>query len=665
MSSQPANHSAKQAPRKHANPALDTSHPKIHNSILITNLHLPKIAALLVLFIMPLSARDFHVAATGDDAADGSAAKPLRTIQAAADLAQSGDSVTVHEGTYREWVNPPRGGTDDAHRITYQAAPGAKVVITGSEPVSGWRKVEGDVWKVVIPNTLFGDFNPYVEKVYGDWFASRDRLYHRGSVYLENHWLEEAASLEDVLASARKKPAVPVQGGKPKPAKVPTERPQPLWYATVEGANTTIWAQFPGVDPNHAKVEINVRPTVFTPQKPNVDYLTVRGFDLRNAGPNWATPTTGQQGLLTAYWCKGWIIEDNEISYSKCSGIALAKNSDEYDNKRGSTEGYVATIDDALGRWGWTKDKIGGHIVRRNHIHHCGQAGIVGSLGCAFSRIEGNEIHDINNQWNWSGCETAGIKFHGAIDVVIHGNHLYRCGKFGGIYLDWMAQGTHITGNLLHDNIGHDLFTEVNHGPFLVANNIMLSKGAYRSNSQGGAFAHNLMLGGFMIKTDSRRTPYHKAHSTELAGRHDCAIGDMRWHNNLFGGQSDLGVFDTASLPVAADGNVFVGSAKPSRFDTHSLVQAGFDPGARIEQAKDGWFLTLATDKTWRDAVKRSLVTTELLGKALIPDQPFERPDGSPLTVDTDYFGNKRNPANPAPGPFESLESGPVRLKVW
>lgn len=57
------------------------------------------------------------------------------------------------------------------------------------------------------------------------------------------------------------------------------------------------------------------------------------------------------------------------------------------------------------------------------------------------------------------------------------------------------------------------------------------------------------------------------------------------------------------------------------------------------------------------------LFTTELLGKATIPDMAFENADGSPLAVDTDYFGKKRDAANPFPGPFETPVAGEV--KVW
>jgi len=65
-----------------------------------------------------------HVATTGSDAADGSASSPFRTINHAAGHALPGDTVVVHEGVYREWVCPPRGGLSDVRRITYQAAPG-------------------------------------------------------------------------------------------------------------------------------------------------------------------------------------------------------------------------------------------------------------------------------------------------------------------------------------------------------------------------------------------------------------------------------------------------------------------------------------------------------------------------------------------------------------
>ena len=81
---------------------------------------------------------EYHVAKTGNDAANGSKEQPFLTISRAAELAVAGDIVTVHAGVYREWVSPVNGGTEDA-RIVYQSAGDGEVVITGAEPVTDWK----------------------------------------------------------------------------------------------------------------------------------------------------------------------------------------------------------------------------------------------------------------------------------------------------------------------------------------------------------------------------------------------------------------------------------------------------------------------------------------------------------------------------------------------
>ena len=310
--------------------------------------------------------------------------------------------------------------------------------------------------------------------------------------------------------------------------------------------------------------------------------------------------------------------------------------------------------------------------MRNNHIHHCGQTGVVGSLGCSFSTVTGNVIHDIHLNQLFGGAEMAGIKFHGAIDVVISHNHIYRCGDVAGIWLDWMAQGAQVMGNLLHDNVGGcgDIFFEMQHGPILVANNLMLSKGsAFALNSQGVAFAYNLITGPIGNHCgDDRSTPYHPAHSTQLAGLYNARKGDSgdhRFYNNLFVAPCKLQALDNSVLPCFAAGNVFTKGTQPSKFDTEALVKPDFAADVMLTEKPDGWYLDYTLDPAWATEQARQPVTTERLGKAAVPGVAYENPDGTPCLIKTDYFGQKRSQTNPFPGPFEVTKGGRQTRKVW
>ena len=619
------------------------------------------IRILITVFIAGgLRAAEFHVASDGNDAGDGSNATPFRTIQRAADVAQPGDVITVHEGVYRERVNPPRGGESDVKRIVYQAALGEKVVITGSEPVSGWTRLTNETWRVTVPNSLFGAFNPYGDLIRGDWFIPKGREHHTGAVYLNGHWLAEASALSQALE--------PVG-------------PQPLWFGRVEAGGTVIYAQFKGCDPNRERVEINVRQTVFYPDKPGRDFITVRGFVLRNAATPWAPPTAEQIGLIGTHWSKGWIIESNDVAYSVCSGISLGKYGDRYDNTAQSAIGYVGTINRALTNdIPWTKSEIGGHVVRGNRVSHCEQAGIVGSLGCAFSTVIGNVIHDIHVRRLFTGAEMGGIKFHGAIDCEISRNRIFRTDR--GLWLDWMAQGTRVSRNLIVGSNRDDLFMEVDHGPFVIDNNLLLSGTSLLDFSQGGAYAHNLFAGLIVCQAVlNRETPYHPAHATAIAGLHNIRGGDNRFLNNLFVGPEDgassgllggmydrcrgygLYVYDRRKYPSQAGGNIYYNGARPYTNETGHAVAAVH---ARVSVVSEGEsvYLLAKLDPAAQGAKVRP-VTTAALGLARIPQLPYANPDGSPLSVDTDYFGHCRSAETPTPGPFEASSADALRIKVW
>ena len=614
---------------------------RIESKLIMKNI-LSLIIVSLMLSGTSVWAEEYHVSKIGNDKNDGSVSKPFLSISKAASVAQPGDRITVHEGIYRERINPLRGGISDNKRIVYRAAPGEKVEIKGSEIVKGWKKAMNDTWTVTLPNKFFGQFNPFQDTIWGDWFRAEGRTHHTGSVYIKGHWLREAAKKEDVLEPAKDKPQ---------------------WFAITNEKETTIWAQFKDSNPNNELVEVNVRQTVFYPERPGINYITVSGFTLEHAATPWAPPTAEQIGLIGTHWSKGWIIEDNTIRYTSCVGVTLGKYGDEWDNRAESAFGYNQTIERALEN-GWSKENIGNHIVRNNHILHCGQAGIVGSMGAVFSTITNNEIHDIYLDWPFYGAEMAGIKFHGAIDTRISNNHIYRCG-YNGIWLDWMTQGTKVSGNFMHNNT-KDLFVEVNHGPFLVDNNLFLSPFGVLESCGGGAYVHNLFASEIKLRAElTRETPYHKPHSTEVLGLSKVVGDDERYYNNLFVGYTGLSVYGEEAVNLQAGGNVFMDTSKPSVHEQDAIVLENLNPNLKIQEKFDGWWLEMTIDPDRVSTHKRSIVTTELLGKAMISKALYENPDETPYRIETTYFGKKTRTNNPAPGPFQFHNERLIRLKVW
>ncbi len=78
--------------------------------------------------------------AKGDDNGPGTSEQPFRTISKAAEVLQPGERVVIAAGIYRECIHPARGGTAPDQMISYEAAPGATVIVKGSETLNdGWK----------------------------------------------------------------------------------------------------------------------------------------------------------------------------------------------------------------------------------------------------------------------------------------------------------------------------------------------------------------------------------------------------------------------------------------------------------------------------------------------------------------------------------------------
>jgi hypothetical protein len=610
------------------------------------------ITAVILFSIFIVSAKEYHVSKSGSDSDDGSPGSPFLTIQAAADIAQPGDVITVHKGIYREHVDPVRGGTSDIQRIIYQAAEGERVEIRGSELIKDWVRFKGNTWKVSIPNSFFGLYNPYKEIISGDWFFPGDRDHHTGEVYLNDQSLYESDLIEEVL----------------NPQKLEDRKGSEFtWFCESDEERTYIYANFHQFDPNMEKVEINVRQTCFYPTNSGVNYITARGFLISQGATPWSPPTAEQIGLIGTNWSKGWIIENNIISNSRCAGITLGK-----DRRSGNHVGdpadkgrvpdgvrlYTEMVENLINS-GWNKELVGSHVVRNNEIFDCGQAGICGSLGAIFSTISNNHIYDIWTKKQFTGFEMGGIKIHAAIDMLIEKNHIHNANK--AVWLDWMAQGTRVCKNVCYDNMSQDLFLEVNHGPVMVDNNLFLSPFGILNLSTGTAYVHNLVAGKVRFGTEERTTPVFKPHSTEKTGISDIPGGDDRYYNNIFAGEG-LEKYEEVKLPVHIHGNVYLNGAKPYSKEMDFVEKESFNPEIKLKEENGQLFILIASDKSIIK-LKNRLVSTDLLGKTLISKQYFETSNGSPIKVDKDFFGIKRK-KDPTAGPFEKIKPGVNKIRI-
>lgn len=650
--------------------------------------------------------REIHVAKTGSDLAAGTREEPFLTISQAAKVAETGDTVIVHEGEYREWVKPQHSGYSNISRITYQAAEGEKVVIKGSERIQNWEPIEGTVWKAVIPNAFFGDYNPYAERLDGDWYDwPADKFVHPGEIYLNGKSFYEARTLDEVKHPQKRVDFTPPWSTRVEKILEP-EQTVYQWCCEVDAQNTTLYANFQGADPNRELVEINVRKCCFYPDKVGMNYITVRGFEMAQAACPWTPPTADQPGLLGANWSRGWIIENNIIHDAKCSGISLGKEASTGHNlsiRRRQKPGYqyqMEAVFRAL-QIGWSKEKIGSHIVRNNVIYDCGQNGVVGHMGCVFSEIYGNEIYNINVKHEFFGYEIAGIKLHAAIDVQIHNNSIHNCAL--GTWLDWQAQGTRVSCNLYYHN-DRDLMIEVTHGPCLVDNNLFASSHSLDDYAQGTAYVNNLFCGKTHAeKVLDRSTPYHFPHTTQVAGTAVVYGQDHRYYNNIFTaydgyettapagrgingcgtavyngstasyeeyhqkivdqGIGDLELFQRTEQPVYAGCNAYFNGAEAFDREQENCCMPEFSPHVKVSHEADGVYLELDVPEEMLSLPSR-VHSTETLGTVRIVDAIYDAPDGSFITLDTDLLGRKRS-EHPCAGPLEGLTAGHNRVKVW
>ena len=396
------------------------------------------------------------VAEGASDANPGTEALPWRTIARAGSAAElaSGDTVLVRSGVYREHAKIAVSGKEGAP-ITFAAAPGARVVIKGSEIVRGtWTKLSDDpaaaepfpnaysgVWRVELGDEYFtdADFPHAYEQRERRWVSQvtvnddcalqligPDKLYHNegySRLRLVGQDLTDITDDSFYFDPETHMLYIKIRG-------------EPLWYV----------------------IEVAVRGWVLTAV--DVHDVVIKGFEMRHnrqPGGQWSMVGISNSErvvledcrLYLADFCglslgraKNCIVRRCELSRNGCNGLNLHKSED-------------CLIEDCT-------------LILNNYRRFSSSWAAAG-----MKNIPGSKRCEVRN------CEVA-------YNIASH-----------GIWFDADNEDIRILSNVSHHNEGCGIFFEINKGGGVIADNLVYAnqgRGIYISGSQNTFVVNNTVV---------------------------------------------------------------------------------------------------------------------------------------------------------------------------
>jgi len=406
------------------------------------------------------------------DTNPGTQELPFLTINRAARVLQSGERVVVSTGVYRERVDPTRGGTGPAKMISYEAAPGAKVVVKGSRLVkTGWRpsisyklalppdeRAKLKIYERRLQDLDFQGYNPF-----GMVSIMHNRVYlmpkpeelwrhlkRRGMIFVDGRRLEQVEQYQGLAA-----------------------KDGAFWC---EHDGLAIHVRLPGdADPAQHEIELAVQEQVFAPRTQGLAYIRVKGMTFEHAANGFPVP---QRGMVSLSRGHHWIIEDCVLRHA--NGVGLDIGAQDWDMEPPASIGYA--------------------IVRRNHLDDVGVCGIAG-VGVQSTLIESNVIEHVGYQDVELAWETGGIKLHLAKSCLLIHNVIRHMIHAEAIWLDYENTNTRVTGNVMGDTLETlrgGVYLEASHDPNMIDNNIV-----WKATEGAGGGSYNMPgHGGWGITVD-------------------------------------------------------------------------------------------------------------------------------------------------------------------
>jgi hypothetical protein len=613
-----------------------------------------------------------NTSTNADDNGPGTSELPFRTINKAAQVLQPGERVVIASGTYRECVRPARGGTGPTQMISYEAAPGAKVFVKGSDTLNdGWQpstaaagrggggrggvSSPASAWRHELTGAMFPDaYNPFsLASVPGDWsWLDTSRVdmgpyfRRRGLVFLDGKPLEPVEQARELGNTPLRSP-IPTPPVTNQPASrngLPARTRggaimqeiggSPDARFCVENTGNAILMRVPAETPAKPLIEITTREQAFVPLQGGLAYIRVKGITFQHVGNGYPPP---QRGLVSTAGGNHWIIEDNTIEWANGVGLDIGN-----------------------GNWsGGSAPQAGAfQIIRGNTIRYCGVEGMAG-MGTQNALIEDNLIEwcgwaDAERAW-----EAAAAKFHGARNMLFRHNVIRHIRHANAVWLDSNNSNCRITGNVLADvlTVSAAIHMEMNRNYNQIDNNVIWNvrnaepgTPGQRGAAGSGVFVHatdRVLIAQNLISRCDNAGVYPVLRP-ERAGA-GTASG-LKIFNNIFNSCGKAAIV-FLNEDCEADGNVY--TSMPGAYLAFLIPQSPqwLDLAAWRESHgwdKDGALASLQLDFD-PDRLELTIGTQEPLPKVKLFNH-----------IDNDMFGANTGETR-APGPF----ADPGAKRVW
>lgn len=263
----------------------------------------------ILLFAALSMAAEYHIKPDGDDLNDGlTPTSAWKSIQRAVNIAEGGDTIWIHDGTYRGRITFTNTRGSASAPITVAAYPGASPVLKGSIVATNWIQ-EGSLWYTphgTNTQQVFMDEQPLIQLGWPNEYVSTLACSCGDWLYLPYGY-----SCAQIPAGG-----FPIDVGDPR-----TNMPPGSFY--YHAPSGRVYVRLPGdASPSNHVMEISTENGVFYDESP-VGWLRVRGLTFRHAN----TFTYTYSGWPLVLIGLNGVIEDCVIEWGDASGLTLRHNS--------------------------------------------------------------------------------------------------------------------------------------------------------------------------------------------------------------------------------------------------------------------------------------------------------------------------------------------------